>query len=133
MLLLDFSGTVLRTVLWVSTSFLIISSFVQKFFFRRDIFSSKNFSCCLGRLLLTSLFKYLEKESIFSSRGPIHNSQIYLTHKTFIIAGDRYRRMMIFRDGGMNIIRKWNQCIIQYELLNNCRHCVTRCYFSRIW
>ena len=33
--LLYFADTVLRTVFWVSTSLLIISSFVQSFFFRR--------------------------------------------------------------------------------------------------
>ena len=63
--LLDFADIVLRTVFWVSTIFMIISSFVQRFFFRREIFSSKDFSSWLGRLLLTSLFKYSEKESIF--------------------------------------------------------------------
>ena len=36
--LLDFADIMLRTVLWVSTSFLIISSFVQRFCFRRYIF-----------------------------------------------------------------------------------------------
>ena len=42
---------------------------------------------------------------------------------------------MIFRDGGMNFIMYWNQCIILCELLNNCWHfiCVTRCYLSLIW
>ena len=63
--LLDFADIMLRTVLWVSTSFLIISSFVQRFFFRTDIFSSKDFSRWVGRLLLTCLFKSSEKESIF--------------------------------------------------------------------
>ena len=80
--LLDFADIVLKTVIWVWTSFLIISSFVQRFFFRKDIFSSKDFSCWLGRLLLTSLFKYLEKRNPFVySRGPIHDSQIYLIRK----------------------------------------------------
>ena len=64
--LLDFADIVLRTVFWVSTSFLIISSFMQRLFFRRDIFSSKNFSFWLGRLLLTSLFEIFRKRIHFS-------------------------------------------------------------------
>ena len=52
-------------VFCVSTSFLIISFFVQRFFFRKDIISSKVLSWGLGRLLSTSLFKVLEKKSIF--------------------------------------------------------------------
>ena len=61
---LDFADIVLRTVFWVSTSFLIVSSFVQRLYFKRKIFS-KDFSCWLGTLPLTSLLKYSEKESIF--------------------------------------------------------------------
>ena len=63
--LLDFANLVLRTVFRVSTSFLIILFFVQRFFFRRDIFSSEDFFCWLDRLLLTSLLKHSEKKSIF--------------------------------------------------------------------
>ena len=62
--LLNFA-VVVRTVFWVSTSFLINSSFVQRFFFRREILFSKDFSCWLGGLLLISLFNYSEKESVF--------------------------------------------------------------------
>ena len=73
MLIISLADIKLRTILWVSTSFLIISSFLQRFFYRRDIFSSKDFSWWLGKLLLTSLFKYSEKESFFCLRGLIHN------------------------------------------------------------
>ena len=82
--LVDFSNIVSKTVLWVPTSSLIISSFVQRFcFFGTDIFFLvKGFSCWFVRLLLTSLLKYSKKESfIFCSRGIITNSQICLTLK----------------------------------------------------
>ena len=51
-----------------------------------------------------------------------------------IKAGGRYRGTIIFRGGGMNVIRNWNQCIIRRELLSNCWHiiCVTSCYFGLI-
>ena len=64
-LLLYFVDIVLKIVLWFLMSFLISSSFVQSFFFRRDIFSFKDFSCWFGKLRLTSLSKYPEKESLF--------------------------------------------------------------------
>ena len=80
--LLDFADIVLRTVFWVSTSFLINSSFVQRFFFIRDIYF-------LPRIFLAGLLGYCwqvywniqKKNQFFYLRGLIQNSQIYLTHK----------------------------------------------------
>ena len=79
--LLDFADLLLRTLQCVSTSYMIISSFVQRFFFRRGLFSSSDFSYWLCRILLTGLFKYSENESIRLFKRANYNSQIYLTRK----------------------------------------------------
>ena len=82
--LLGFANIALWTVLWVSTSVLTFSSFVQRFFFIRDICSSKYFSFRLSWLL--NLFKiFREIINFFYSRGLINNSQIYLPHKFWVL------------------------------------------------
>ena len=100
----------LRTVLWVSTSFLILSSLVERLFFRRDIFSTKDFSCWIGGLLLTSLFKFQKKNPVFYSRGLIHNSQIWkllsmldidIELRWISVMGAWISLGMIFCDGGI--------------------------------
>ena len=54
--------------------------------------------------------------------------------KTLVKSGGRFRGTTMFRDGGMNVIKNWNQCIIRCELLSNCWHFiyVASCHFSVI-
>ena len=136
--MLDLDWYSVKNCILSLNEFLHYFIFSTKVFFRRDVFSSKDFSCWLGRLLLRSLLKYSEKESIFFYlRGLIQNSQTHLTHrfwaliflKTLINASGRYRCTMIFRDGGTNVIRNWHQCIMRCADVN----CWTIVDISYVW